>query len=47
MDTNLPMRGIKMDKIEQSINNAREWWEQCLNEANGDIKKARELYDKE
>jgi hypothetical protein len=33
-------------KIEQSINNARKRWEQCLKETDGNIKKARELYDK-
>ena len=30
--------------IEQSINNARNRWERCLKEANGDLEKARELY---
>ena len=37
---------IKKDEmIEQSINNAHNRWEQCLKEANGDLVKARELYD--
>ena len=44
----MPMKyiGKKDLKIEQSINNARERWERCLKEANGNIKKARELYNK-
>ena len=45
----MPMKyiGKKKDKmIEESINNARKRWEQCLKEANGNIKKARELYDR-
>ena len=33
-------------KIQQSIDNARKRWRQCLEEANGDLQKARELYDK-
>ena len=36
----------KEEMIKQSINNAHNRWEQCLEEANGNIKKARELYDK-
>ena len=36
----------KDEQIEQSINSAVERWELCLEEANGNIKKARELYDK-
>ena len=36
----------KDEMIEQSINNAFNRWEQCLKEANGNIKTARELYDR-
>ncbi len=32
-------------KIEESIRHAREMWEECLKEANGDLEKARRLYD--
>ena len=38
--------GKKDKMIEQSIKNARERWEKCLEEVNGDIEKARGLYDK-
>lgn len=37
---------IENEMIEQSINNAHNRWEQCLKEANGDLVKARELYDR-
>ena len=40
-------REVTKEKIiEQSINNAGNRWERCLKEANGDLEKARELYDK-
>ncbi|HJH27276.1 MAG TPA: hypothetical protein C5S37_11055 [Methanophagales archaeon] len=32
-------------KTEESIKNARKSWEECLKKVNGDIEKARELYD--
>ena len=32
-------------KTEESIKNARKSWEECLKKANGDLEKARELYD--
>ena len=35
----------KSNKIEESIENARKEWEECLEEANGDIPEARRLYD--
>ena len=33
-------------KIDESISNAHNRWKRCLEEANGDIKKARKLYDR-
>ena len=33
-------------RIEESINHAHNQWQQCLEEAKGNIKKARELYDR-
>ena len=42
------IRGVLEDEmIERSIDNAHNRWQQCLKEANGNIKKARELYDGE
>ena len=32
-------------KTEESIKNARKSWEECLKKVNGDLEKARELYD--
>ena len=32
-------------KTEESIKNARKSWEECLKKANGDLEKARGLYD--
>ena len=34
------------ERIDESIDNAHNRWQQCLKEANGDLEKARELYDK-
>lgn len=42
--TTIEDRYFKEKIIEQSINNARNRWERCLKEANGDLEKARELY---
>jgi len=36
---------IDSKKTEESIKNAKECWEECLKEANGDLEKARKLYD--
>ena len=36
---------VDPQKTEESIKNARRRWEECLKKANGDLKKARELYD--
>lgn len=36
---------VDSKKTEESIKNARDRWEECLKEANGDLEKARELYD--
>jgi len=36
---------VDSKKTQESIRNARERWEECLNEANGDLEKAREVYD--
>ena len=36
---------VDPQKTEKSIKNARDRWEECLKEANGDLEKARELYD--
>ena len=32
-------------KTEQSTSNAREQWDECLKEAEGNFEKARKLYD--
>lgn len=36
---------VDSKKTEESIRNARDRWEDCLKKANGDLEKARELFD--
>lgn len=36
---------VDSKKTEESIRNTRERWEDCLKKANGDLEKARELFD--
>jgi hypothetical protein len=36
---------VDTKKTEDSIKNARKSWEECLKKVNGDLEKARELYD--
>lgn len=36
---------VDSKKTEESIENARKRWEECLEAANGDLEKAEKLYD--
>lgn len=37
---------VNSKKTEESIENARKRWEECLKAANGDLEKAEKLYDR-
>lgn len=41
----LAFSSVDSEKTEESIKNAGDRWEECLKKTNGDIEKAREVYD--